>query len=189
MVLRPTSTVVAGEDPLPSEEDLGQNRPLALITGNSPDLCLFNLKQPLKPQYQSFSSHHNFPLIPVLCNRCRRIGYSIKSNAFSRSYRHMYTLLPSRMYRAIVSCVAKIGSAQEIPLWYADWLTCGSPASSKNSCSQPTMRNSRTSASVDVKVTPQKLSTFRGSFPPPLQTRSRIPVFKTKWSAQIASNS
>ena len=63
----------------------GQNRP-PLITGNSPDLCPFNLTQPLRPQYQSFSNLHNFPLIPMPHNRCKRIGYSIKSNAFSRSY-------------------------------------------------------------------------------------------------------
>ena len=131
---------------------------MPLITGNSLDLCPFNLTQPLKPQYQSFSSLHNFPLIPMPYNRCKRIGYLIESNAFSRSYRHMYTLLPPCMYCAIVSCVAKIASAQEISLRYADWLTCGSSASSKNSCSRSTMRNSRTFTSVDVKVTPRKLS-------------------------------
>ena len=99
----------------------------------------------------------------------------------------LYTLLPPRMYHAMVSCVAKIASAQEIPLWYADWFTCGSPASSKNSCSWSTMRNSRTLASVDVKVTLQKLSTFKGSFPPPLYNGTRIPVFKTHGTASVST--
>ena len=33
--------------------------------------------------------------------------------------------------------------------------------------------------SVDVEVTLRKLSTSKGSFPPPLYTGTRIPVFKT----------
>ncbi len=96
-------------------------------------------------------------------SRWRRTGISTESKAFCRSYRYVYTLLPSEMYLLITSCVAKIASAL-----YADWLMCMRPASVKRGCILLRIRHSKSVEITEFRVIPLYLLTSRGSLPFPL---------------------
>ena len=142
---------------------------MPLITGNSADLHPF--MQPNTTTQATVPILQQPPQLPINPHAIQSVQKDRildQVECFIQVLQaHIHPVATTHVLHAMVSWVAKIASAQEIPLW-PGVLICGSPASSWSNCSHSTMRNSSTFGSVNVNITPWKLSTFKGSFPPPL---------------------